>query len=68
MTTGKTISLTRETFVGKVISLLFNMLSMLVMKGGAGSSPGDVIDILHSGSVVNEGVEAESLVGSCQPG
>ena len=27
MTTGKTIALTRQTFVGKVISLLFNMLS-----------------------------------------
>ena len=31
MTTGKTIALTRWTFVGKVISLLFNMLSMLVI-------------------------------------
>ena len=31
MTTGKTIALTRWTFVGKVMSLLFNMLSMLVM-------------------------------------
>ena len=29
MTTGKTIALTRRTFVDKVISLLFNMLSML---------------------------------------
>ena len=29
MTTGKTIALTRRTFVGKVISLLFNMLSRL---------------------------------------
>ena len=29
MTTGKTIALTRWTFVGKVISLLFNMLSRL---------------------------------------
>ena len=28
MTTGKTMALTRWTFVGKVISLLFNMLSM----------------------------------------
>ena len=28
ITTGKTIALTRQTFVGKVISLLFNMLSM----------------------------------------
>ena len=31
MTTGKTIALTRQTFVGKVISLLFNMLSKLVI-------------------------------------
>ena len=30
MTTRKTIALTRRTFVGKVMSLLFNMLSMLV--------------------------------------
>ena len=31
MTTGKTIELTRRTFVGKVMSLLFNMLSRLVI-------------------------------------
>ena len=31
MTTGKTIALTRWNFVGKVMSLLFNMLSMLVV-------------------------------------
>ena len=31
MTTGKTIALTRHTFVGKVMSLLFNMLSRLVI-------------------------------------
>ena len=31
MTTGKTIALTRETFVGKVMSLLLNMLSRLVI-------------------------------------
>ena len=31
MTTGKTIDLTRQTFVGKVMSLLFNMLSRLVL-------------------------------------
>ena len=31
MTTGKTIALTRRTFVGKVVSLLFNMLSRLVI-------------------------------------
>ena len=31
MTTGKTIALTRRTFVGKVMSLLLNMLSKLVI-------------------------------------
>ena len=31
MTTGKTIALTKWTFVGKVISMLFNMLSKLVI-------------------------------------
>ena len=31
MTTGKTIALTRQTFVGKVISLLLNMLSKLMI-------------------------------------
>ena len=31
MTTGKTIALTRWTFVGQVMSLLFNMLSRLVI-------------------------------------
>ena len=31
MTTGKTITLTRQTFVCKVMSLLFNMLSVLVI-------------------------------------
>ena len=38
MTTGKTIALTRQTFVGKVMSLLLNMLSrlnMLLMSGGS---------------------------------
>ena len=31
MTTGKTIALTRQTFVGKVMSLLFNMMSRFVI-------------------------------------
>ena len=31
MTTGKTIALTRRTFVGKVMTLIFNMLSRLVI-------------------------------------
>ena len=50
MTTGKTISLTRWTFVGKAMSLLFNMLSnfpggsdskaSVYNAGDPGSSPG----------------------------
>ena len=37
MTTGKTIALTKRTFVGKVMSLLFNMLSRLVIGEGNGT-------------------------------
>ena len=38
MTTGKIIALTRWTFVGKVMSLLFNMLSRLVITFFQGAS------------------------------
>ena len=38
MTTGKTIALTRQTFVGKVMSLLFNILSRLVILSFQGVS------------------------------
>ena len=38
MTTGKTIALTRQNFVGKVMSLLFNMLSRLVITSFQGVS------------------------------
>ena len=38
MTTGKTIALTRWTFVGKVMSLLFNMLTRLVIAFLPGSN------------------------------
>ena len=37
MITGKTITLTRRTFAGKVISLLFNMLSRLIIGEGNGT-------------------------------
>ena len=40
MTTGKTIALTRWTFVGKVMSLLFNILSKLVITGRSLSHEG----------------------------
>ena len=51
MTTGKTISLTRWTFVGKVMSLLFNMLSRLVITF-LPSSTHLFISWLHSPSAV----------------
>ena len=38
MTTGKAIALTRWTFVGKVMSLLFNTLSRLVIGEGDGTA------------------------------
>ena len=37
MTTEKTVALTRQTFVGKVMSLLFSMLSRLVIVEGNGT-------------------------------
>ena len=39
MTTGKTIALARQTFVGKVISLLLHTLSRLDIKVGQWASP-----------------------------
>ena len=57
MTTGKTIALTRRTFVDKVMSLLFNMLSRLVMGFPGGSevkapacNAGDLGSILGEGN------------------
>ena len=51
MTTGKTIALTRWTFVGKVMSLLFNMLSRLVIAFLLRSKP-LLISWLQSSSAV----------------
>ena len=51
VTTGKTIALTRQTFVGKVMSLLFNMLSRLVI-AFLPRSKGLLISWLQSPSVV----------------
>ena len=50
MTTGKTIALTRQTFVDKVMSLLFNMLSRLV------------ITFLHGVSVLISWLQSPSAV------
>ena len=51
MTTGKAIVLTRRTFIDKVMSLLFNMLSRLVI-GFLPRSKRLLISWLHSPSVV----------------
>ena len=51
MTTGKTIALTRQTFLGKLMSLLFNMLSRLV-KSFLPRSKHLLISWLHSPSTV----------------
>ena len=51
MTTGKTIALTRQTFVGKLMSLLFNMLSRLVI-AFLPKSKRLLISQLHSPSAV----------------
>ena len=51
MTTGETIGLTRWTFVGKVMSLLFNMLSILI-KAFLARSKHLLISLLQSPSAV----------------
>ena len=76
MTTGKTIALTRWTFVGKIMSLLFNMLSKLVIASLPGSkhlliswllSPSAVI--LNSSvpniEFLNSSVQFSSVAQSC---
>ena len=62
MTTGKTIALTRQTFVGKVMSLLFNMLSAAAAKS-CQSCPTlcDPIDGSPPGSSVPEILQARTL-------
>ena len=54
MTTGKTIVLTRRTFVDKVMSLLFNMLSRLV--------------ILEKEMAIHSSVLAWRIPGTGKPG
>ena len=65
MTTGKTIALTKQTFVGKVISLLFNMLSRLVVTF-LPRSKCLLISWLQSPSAVFCLVEFKSLNASAQ--
>ena len=62
MTTGKTIALTRQTFVGKVMSLLFNMLSRLVI-AFLPRSKRLLISCLQSSSAVI--LEPKKIVSHC---
>ena len=63
MTTGKTIALTRWTFVGKVMSLLFNMLSAAAVAKSLQSCliPCDPIDGRPPGSSVSGILQARIL-------
>ena len=62
MTTEKTIALTRWTFVGKVMSLLFNMLSRVVMDKCLPGSKCLLISWLQSPSaVILESKEIKSV-------
>ena len=67
MTTGKTTALTRQTFVGKVISLLFNMLSRLLI-GFLPRSKRLLISWLQSpSSVILETKKVKSVTVSTVP-
>jgi len=63
VTTGKTIALTRWTFVGKLISLLFNMLSAAAAAKSLQSFPTlcDPIDGSPPGSLVPGILQARTL-------
>ena len=63
MSTGKTIALTRQTFVGKVMSLLFNMLSAAAAAKSLQSCPTlcDPIDGRPPGSPIPGILQARTL-------
>ena len=65
MTTGKSIALTRQTFVGKVMSLLFNMLSAAAAAKSRQSCPTlcDPIDGSPPGSPAPGILQARTLEG-----
>ena len=64
MTTGKTIGLTRWTFVGKVMSLLFNMLSRLVITFIPRSKHFLILWLQSPYAVILEPLEIKSLTDS----
>ena len=65
MTTGKTIALTRQTFVGKVMSLLFNMLSRLVITFLPRSKRLLISRLKSPPSVIFSSVHFSSVTQSC---
>ena len=64
MTTGKTIALTRQTFVGKVTSLLLNMLSRLVIAFLPRSKRLVISLLLSPSAVISEPKEIKSVTVS----
>ena len=64
MTTGKTIALSRWTFLGKVMSLLFNMLSRLVIAFLPRSKPLLISWLQSSSAVILEPKKIKSLTVS----
>ena len=62
MTTGKTIALTRWMFVGKVMSLLFNMLSMMVITFLPRSKHLLISWLQSSSAVIWEPLKIKSLI------
>ena len=64
MTTGKTIALTRQTFVGKVMSLLFNMLFRFVITFLPGSKHLLISWLQSPSTVISEPKKIKSLTVS----
>ena len=64
MTTGETMALTRRTFVGKVMSLLFNMLSRLVVAFLPRSKPLLISWLQSPSAVILEPKKIKSLTVS----
>ena len=67
MTTGKTIALTRRTFVGKVMSLLFNMLSRFFIALLPRSKHVLISWLQSSSAVILEGKKIKSVTASAFP-
>ena len=64
MTTGKTIALTRQTFVGRVMSLLFNMVSRLVITFLARSKKLKISWLQLPSAVILEPKKIKSVIAS----